>query len=165
MNLSTVSQKETQIFLTISKVLFLIASIFSCIEVNAGEGCCSHYKGVDNTKCTTDGRQICKQYVGGKPVISNGDSCTCNPNDYNDNNLINPDGNYETHPYDYYQNYSNNSSANKINEEESNANQCWTISEIIVFIIVMTPVGLTIIAVIYTWLESLCKSFISIIKK
>ena len=77
-------------------------------SVYAGSGCCSHHIGVDETKCTIDGRQVCKD-----DHIS---SCTCNPDYYDEEHLVDPKGHDETDPYPY-------SDSNNYEEPNNNSNQ------------------------------------------
>ena len=101
-----------------TKLIFVVLIYYistSITIVYAGPGCCSHHNGVDKTKCTTDGRQVCKDYdSNGNEVISNGDGCKCNPDNYEESNLIDPTGHYGTNPYGY----SSSSNSNDDKKEE-----------------------------------------------
>ncbi len=84
-------------YLKISFVIVIISFILFAPNVYAGRGCCSHHGGVNNNKCTTDGRQVCND----DEYISNGDSCKCNPKNYKKSDLVDPDDYYGTNPYSY----------------------------------------------------------------
>lgn len=86
-------------------------------NVYAGRGCCSHHIGVDESRCTIDGRQICKD-----DYISNGNSCTCNPDYYDEEHLVDPEGYDETNPYSYSSNSSDNDYKEEKHENSTNDN-------------------------------------------
>lgn len=102
--------------LFVSLIILLI--LCSTHNVYAGRGCCSHNGGVDETKCTTDGRQVCNK----DEKISNGESCKCDPNNYSEENLVDPEGHDETNPYSYWDSSNNNedsnNSSNQYNDSE-----------------------------------------------
>lgn len=132
-------------------LLCILILFISCIDVNAGRGCCSHHEGVDKTRCTTDGREVCKEYIGGKPVISNGDDCGCEPSNFDQEHLVVVDGNYETHPYDYessdYNSYNNNNVIkSSYNQEENNTLK---LKDIILIIILLFPYIIGVLSFIY----------------
>ncbi len=121
------------------KLLFLLIIINILLftpNVSAGRGCCSHNGGVNESKCTTDGRQVCKY----RDKISNGESCKCDPNNYSEENLVDPEGHDETNPYSYWDssndyedsnNYSNQYNDIETVDEEDEYNEDEIVDETI----------------------------------
>ena len=152
-------------------IFLIMGLVLICQNVYAGRGCCSRYKGVDETKCTTDGRQICNELRDGDFVISNGDSCICEPNDYSDENLIDPDGNYETHPYDYgsYDYESDNSNSYNYNNVINNSNKKekdnrLELKNIVLLIILLFPYIIGIVSFVFEIMRDLITEVIDKIK-